>query len=143
MLQEVQVNKTEQKVYLMDENYHTFAELECSTDFYPGTNSNGDPRGNPEDGVYRDTVWSDIDYPDEDDFGTAFGWAYLNVDDRGRALHGGGSILGEEGAKAAFQPRLTPTEGCIRMYNADVFWLCLHWRRATAAGLEPVVHVVS
>jgi hypothetical protein len=29
------------------------------------------------------------------------------------------------------------------MFNADVWWMCQHWRRSVAAGLDPVVHVVS
>ena len=142
-LKEVQIDKTKKRVFLMDMEYNVFADLPMSTDFYPGYNDQGQPHSSPDDGVYRDTVWCDIDYPDEDDLGPAYGWAYLNIDDRGRALHGGGSILGEEDALSPFQSRLVPTEGCIRMYNADVFWLCKHWRRAVAAGIDPCVHVVS
>ena len=56
-LKEVQVNKTEQRVYLMDLEYHVFAELPCSTDFYPGFNDKGEPRSSPADGVYKATVW--------------------------------------------------------------------------------------
>lgn len=142
-LKEVQVNKTEEKIYMMDLEYHVFAELPCSTEFYPGYNDAGEPRDNPADGVYKDTCWVDIDYPNEDDYCMAYGYAYLNVDSRGRALHGGGSILGEEDALAPFQSRLVPTEGCVRMFNADVWWLCQHWRRSVQAGISPVVHVVS
>jgi hypothetical protein len=142
-LKEVQVNKTECKIYLMDLEYHVFAELPCSTEFYPGVNDAGLPRDNPADGVYKDSVWFDIDYPNDSDLGPAYGWAYLNIDDRGRALHGGGSILGWDEALEPFQERLTPTEGCIRMYNADIFWLCQHWKRSVKAGITPVVHVVS
>jgi len=142
-LKEVQVDKTKQRVFLLDMEYNVFADLPCSTEFYAGYNDAGEPRGNPVDGVYRDTVWVDIDYPDENDLGMAFGYAYCNVDSRGRALHGGGSILGEDDALAPFQSRLVPTEGCIRMYNADVWWMCQHWRRSVAAGLDPCVHVVS
>lgn len=142
-LKEIQINKTEKRVYLLDMDYHVFAELPCSCDFYPGVNDKGQPRDNPADGVYTDTCWVDIDYPDGDDLCMAFGYSYLNIDDRGRALHGGGSILGEEDALSPFQSRLVPTEGCIRMYNADVWWLCQHWQRSVAAGLEPCIHVVS
>ena len=142
MLKEVQVNKTEKMVYLLDESYEVFAKLPISTDFYEGSNNAGLARGNAEDGVYRESVWSDIDWPNEDDLSAAYGWAYLNIDSRGRALHGGGSNLGWDGAMEPFQ-ELLPTLGCFRMYNADIFWLCQHWRRSVAAGLEPVVHVVS
>ena len=142
-LKEIQINKTEKRVYLLDMNYEVFADLPCSTEFYPGYNDAGEPRDNPADGVYRETVWCDIDWPDEDDLSTAYGYGYLNIDDRGRALHGGGSILGDGDALAPFQSRLTPTEGCIRMYNADVWWMCQHYRRAKAAGIDVVVHVVS
>lgn len=142
MLKEVQVNKTEKMVYLLDEGYEVFAKLPIGTDFYEGSNNAGLARGNAEDGVYRESVWSDIDWPNEDDLSAAYGWAYLNIDSRGRALHGGGSNLGWDCAMEPFQ-ELLPTLGCFRMYNADIFWLCQHWRRSVAAGLEPVVHVVS
>ena len=142
MLKEVQVNKTEKMVYLLDEGYEVFAKLPISTDFYEGSNNAGLARGNAEDGVYRESVWSDIDWPNEDDLSAAYGWAYLNIDSRGRALHGGGSNLGWDGAMEPFQ-ELLPTLGCFRMHNADIFWLCQHWRRSVAAGMEPVVHVVS
>lgn len=142
MLKEIQVNKTERMVYCLDEQYHVFAELPMSTDFYAGVNNAGLARGNAADGVYRETCWSDIDYPYQDDLSAAYGWAYLNIDGRGRALHGGGSNLGWDGAMAPFQ-ELLPTLGCFRMHNVDVFWLCHQWQRSVAAGLEPCVHVVS
>lgn len=142
-LKEIQVNKTKQLVFLLDENYEVMGKLECSTDFYPGFNDVGQPHDSPDDGVYRETVWCDIDWPDEDDLSPVYGYAYLNLDTRGRALHGGGSVLGEKEALRPFQKCLTRTEGCIRMYNADVWWMCQHWRRSVAAGLDPCVHVVS
>ena len=142
-LKEVQVDKTKRKVFLLDMEYHVFAELPMSTDFYEGTNETGQEHSNAEDGVYRgENVWTDIDWPDEDDLSAAYGWAYLNIDGRGRALHGGGSNLGWDGSMEPFQ-KLMPTLGCFRMYNADIFWLCQHWRRSVAAGLDPCVHVVS
>lgn len=141
-LKEIQINKTEKRVYLMDMEYHVYAELPMSTEFYEGTNEAGLAHGNAEDGLYRETVWCDIDWPNEDDLSAAYGWAYLNIDGRGRALHGGGSNLGWDGAMAPYQP-LLPTLGCFRMYNAHIFFLCLEWQRSVAAGIEPVVHVVS
>ena len=141
-LKEIQINKTEKKIYLLDLDYHVFAELPMITDYYDGTNEAGQEHSNAEDGVYRETVWVDIDYPDEDDLSAAYGWGYLNIDGRGRACHGGGSNLGWDGSMEPFQ-ELLPTLGCFRMYNADVFWMCHHWRRSVAAGLNPCVHVVS
>ena len=141
-LKEIQINKTEKRVYLMDMDYHVFAELPMSTDYYEGTNSAGLAHGNAEDGVYRDTVWCDIDYPNEDDLSASYGWGYLNIDGRGRALHGGGSNLGWDGSMEPFQ-ELLPTLGCFRMHNADVWWMCQHYRRAKAAGIDVIVHVVS
>lgn len=143
MLKEIQVNKTTGVLYCLDENYHVFAELEVGTAFYAGKNENDEPYGNAEDGVYRgETVWSDIDYPDAPDLSDAYGWAYLNIDSRFRAIHGGGTNLGHEGAMAPMQP-LLPTYGCFRMHNIDILWLCYHWRAAVEAGLDPCVHVVS
>lgn len=141
-LKEIQINKTEKKIYLMDMEYHVFAELPMSTDFYEGTNEAGQPYSNAEDGVYHDCV-CDIDWPDEDDLSAAYGYAYLGLDSRGRACHGGGSNLGWDGAMQPFQEELLPTYGCFRMYNADVWWMCQHYRRAKAAGIDVVVHVVS
>ena len=34
---------SEEKIYLMDLEYHVFAELPCSTEFYPGYNDKGEP----------------------------------------------------------------------------------------------------
>ncbi len=139
MLKEVQVNKTEEKVYLLDENYDIFGVLPMSKDFIQDTGA----RRNADDGVYRETVWCDIDYPDADDLSSGYGWAYLNCDTDGRALHGGGAALGWDKALEPFQEELMPTLGCFRLYNADIFWLCLHWNRAVAAGVDPCIHVVS
>ena len=141
-LKELQINKTKKRAYLLDPDYHVFAELPISTDYYEGTNSAGLARGNAADGVYRETCWCDIDYPDQDDLSASYGYAYLNIDGRGRAIHGGGSNLGWDGAMEPFQ-ELLPTLGCFRMYNADVWWLCQHWQRSVAAGMEPCIHVVS
>lgn len=138
MLKEVQVNKTEKKVYLLDENYEIFGVLPISTEYYQDT---GD-RGNAADGVYRETVWYDIDYPDGEDLDSGFGWAYLNIDTRGRAIHGGGANLGWDGSLEPFQ-ELLPTLGCFRMHNVDVFWLVHHWQEAVKNGANPCIHVVS
>ena len=142
-LKKIKIDKTKKRVFLMDLEYNVFADLPMSTDFYEGENDAGEARGNAEDGVYRDTVWCDIDWPNEDDLSDSFGYAYLNIDSRGRAAHGGGANLGHDGAMQPFQEELLPTYGCFRMYNADVWWMCQHYRRAKAAGIDVVVHVVS
>ena len=138
MLKEVQVNKTEKKVYLLDENYEVFGVLPISTDFYQDTGE----RKHADDGVYRDTVWYDIDYPDDEDRSAAYGWAYLNIDTSGRAIHGGGANLGWYGSQEPFQ-ELLPTLGCFRMHNVDVFWLVHHWQEAVKNNMDPCIHVVS
>ena len=142
MLKEIQVNKTELKVYAMDEEYNIMATLPMSKAFYPGYNSEGLPRCNAPDGVYTDTVWVDVDWPDEPDLEAGFGWGYINITDRGHALHGGGANLGWNGALEAFQP-LLPTQGCFRMHNADIYWLALQAKYSIANGVDLVVHVVS
>jgi len=142
VLKEIQVNKTAKKVYAMDEFYDIMATFPIGTEFYPGYNDAGEPRCNAPDGVYTDTVWVDVDWPDADDLVPGYGWGYINITDRGHALHGGGANLGEEGAMEPFQP-LLPTLGCFRMHNADVYWLALQAQRSIAAGVELVVHVVS
>lgn len=142
-LTEIQINKTKGLLFCLDENSEMFAKFDIGTAYYAGTNENGEPRGNAEDGVYRgESVWSDIDYPDAPDLSDAYGWAYLNIDSRGRAIHGGGSNLGHEGAMAPMQP-LLPTYGCFRMRNIDIFWLCHYWNEAVAEGIDPCIHVVS
>lgn len=140
MLKEIQVNKSDRKIYCMDENYETFATLPVGTDFYEGYNENGEPYSNVPDGVYP-VNWIDIDYPDN--VTTAYGWGYINIDERGRALHGGGGNLGQTGAVVPYQRELCATLGCFRMYNADVFWLCHQAKRAKDNGVDVVIHVVS
>lgn len=141
-IKEIQINKTKEELYVMDESYETKATLPIGIAFYEGFNDSGQARGNAADGVYKETVWSDIDYPAEEDISAGYGWAYLNIDGRNRALHGGGSNLGWDGSMEPFQ-ELLPTLGCFRMHNVDIFWLCHHWNRSVAAGKEPVIHVVS
>lgn len=140
MLKEIQINKTKSLVFCMDEDYHVFAELPMCTEFYAGYNDNGQEYSNAEDGVYP-LNRVDIDYPDV--VTASYGWGYINIDYRGRALHGGGAILGQIESKKPFQRELTPTLGCFRMYNADVFWLCHQAERSRSAGIDVVIHVVS
>jgi hypothetical protein len=140
MLKEIQVNKTDKKVYCMDEDYHVFAELPIGTEFYEGYNDNGEEYSNAEDGIYP-LNRVDIDYPDN--VTPSYGWGYINIDERGRALHGGGANLGHIGAVQPYQSELMPTLGCFRMYNADVFWLCHQAELSRNNGIEVIIHVVS
>ena len=140
MLKEIQINKTTKTVYCMDEGYHVFAELPVGTDYYEGFNENGEPYSNVPDGIYPVT-WIDIDYPNN--VTSAYGWGYINLDSRGRAVHGGGGNLGWAGSIAPYQRELCATLGCFRMYNADVFWLCNQAKHAIDNGVNVIVHVVS
>lgn len=140
MLKEIQINKKKKLVFCMDEDYHVFAELPISTDYYEGENEDGQEYSNAEDGVYT-LNRVDIDYPNA--VTAAYGWGYINIDYRGRALHGGGTNLGFAGATEPFQATLMPTLGCFRMFNADVFWLCHQAERSRQDGIDVVIHVVS
>ena len=142
-LKEIQINKTEKVVYALNTDYEVFHKYAMNTEFYPGTNEYGQPRDNAKDGVYKNGTYTDIDYPNEPDLNSGYGWAYINIDDRGRALHGGGANLGWDEALKPFQSELLPTLGCFRMNNADVFHLALMVRRARKKGVEVVIHVVS
>lgn len=136
MLAEIQVQKEKHKVYALDEHGEVIAHFPCGTDFYPGVNEYGQPRGNAENGVYNDSnVWAEVG-----DCGRAYGKGYINIDKRGRALHGGGSNL--ENPYEDFQP-LLPTYGCFRMHNADVEWLAKMFLHSIELGLKPCVHVVA
>ena len=136
MLVEIQVNKTKQEVYAMDENYNVIATFPCSTDFYPGYNEYGQPYCNAEDGTYEN-IYIEAKGPEADE--PPYGWAYIDLGDgRGHALHGGGSILDDP--FAAVQEELVPTQGCFRMYNIDVYWLA---QQAMASNYNVVITVVS
>lgn len=140
MLKEIQVDKKKKIVFCMDENYHVFAELPIGTDYYEGTNEDGQEYSNAEDGVYA-LNRVDIDYPDA--VTAPYGWGYINIDYRGRALHGGGANLGYPGYAEPFQEELKPTLGCFRMYNADIFWLAHQAERSRKNGIDVVIHVVG
>ena len=136
MLAEIQVQKKNKLVYALDESYNIIACMPCSTDFYPGYNEYGQPRGNAENGVYRDAnVWAQAGRQEP-----AYGNGYINIDDRGRALHGGGSNL--EDPYEDFQP-LLPTYGCFRLRNADIEWLAKMFVHSCELGLKPCIHVVD
>ena len=139
LLREIQVNKTKKVVYAMNTDYEVIAQYPVGTDFYEGFNENGEPYSNVDDGVY-DIVRMDIDYPY--DLSAAYGWAYIQLDTRGRAIHGGGSNLGYDMANAPYQ-ELLPTYGCFRMHNAEVFALAQAVRNAQRNGIHVDVTVVS
>ena len=143
MLVEIQVNKTEKKVYAMNENYEVIATYPCGTAFYSGYNEYGQPYSNPDDGDYEgECVYAEAngEYNNEEHC-TWYGWGYINIDDRGRALHGGGANLGD-GYNAPYQP-LLPTLGCIRMHNADIYHLALMFLDAQSKGRKPIITVRS
>ena len=142
MLKEIQANKRLKKVYCMDEQYNIMATFPMSTDFYEGTNEAGQRRSNADNGTYEVGTNGDC-YNDKDNnsMEAAYGWAYIGIDDRGRALHGGGSNLADP--YAPYQTEFLPTYGCFRMYNADVYWLLLQKQRAEQAGIDVVITVVD
>ena len=140
MLKEIQINKTKKRCYAMDESYNIMADLPIGVEFYDGYNENGQPYSNADDGVYA-LNYVDIDYPNA--LTAGFGWGYIGIDERGRALHGGGANLGCVGALEPIQSQLCATLGCFRMYNVDVFWLAHHAKYARDNGVDVVIHVVS
>lgn len=136
MLAEIQVQVSKRKVYALDEYGQTIAHFPCGTAFYPGVNEYGEPRGNAEPGVYNDGfVWAETGRQ-----GDAYGTGYINIDARGRALHGGGTGLDDP--YADYQP-IIPTLGCFRMYNADIEWLAKSFLHSVRLGLKPCIHVVN
>lgn len=142
MLVEIQVNKTEQKVYAMNENYEVIATYPCSTAFYSGYNEYGQPYCNAEDGDYSDYVYAEAGGKENDEeHCTWYGWGYINIDERGHALHGGGANLGER-YNDPYQ-QLMPTLGCFRMFNADVYHLALMFLDAESKGHKPIITVRS
>ena len=142
MLHEIQIIKSKSKVYALDGDGEVFAILPCSCEHVEGTNSEGLPYSNADAGLYEvgsdGEAYNDKDYSDME---KAFGWATIKIDDRWRALHGGGTGLEEP--FAPFQAELLPTLGCFRMYNADVYWLLLQKQHAEANGVDVVIHVVD
>lgn len=139
MLQEIQINKDKRMVYAMDENYDVISRYPCSTAYYAGYNEYGQPYCNAANGTYSDNnVYAEAN--GEGHWERAYGWAYINIDDRGHALHGGGSNLGDD-YNLPYQP-LLPTLGCFRMYNADVYHLALMFLEAENQGHTPVITVV-
>lgn len=143
MLVEIQVNKTQKKVYALNEDYDIIAQFPCGTAFYPGENEYGQPYSNAENGTYNDgCVYAEAGGPyNDEEHCTWYGWGYINIDSRGRAIHGGGSNLGE--AYNDPYQRLMPTLGCFRMHNADVYWLALQFLDSQEQGVKPCITVVE
>jgi hypothetical protein len=143
MLKEIQINKTKCEVYAMDENYQLIATYIMSADFWEGTNEYGEPRCNAEVGTYKDNIYVCIDYPDGKDLSKAYGWAYINIDERGHALHGGGSNLTYEDALSPRQSELLKTYGCFRMYNEDIYNLAIMAKESLDNQAGLVITVVE
>ena len=113
MLQEIQFQRNKQRIYAMDENYNVIASWECRSDFFPGYNEQGDPRGSLPNGDYTHVSAEITDGA----YGPAYGNFYITSGDpRGRDIHGGGSDLDDP--YADYQG-WEPTYGCLRMQNAD------------------------
>ena len=150
MLKEIQVNKSTNTVYAMDEQYHIIGQYDMSKGFWPGKNSAGEPYCNAEDGAYhiqRGNVYADGPYSGDghrDLSGDVmpFGWGYIGLDDRGHALHGGGSNLGWPDSDTPVQ-EFTKTHGCFRMHNTDIYDLALAAIEALDNGIDVVVTVIS
>lgn len=108
---QIQFMRATQTMYLMDANGIVKA-WECRDDFFPGYNSEGEPRASLPNGDYW--VSAEITYGC---YGPAYGNFYITTGDpRGRDIHGGGSDLDDP-----FEPYQgwEPTYGCLRMQNQD------------------------
>lgn len=125
----------------MDQEYNIIAQYPCSTAFYAGYNEYGQAYCNAPNGVYNsEGVYAEA--PGIDNYEPPYGWGYIDLGDgRGHALHGGGSNLGDA-YNLPFQP-LTPTLGCFRLHNADVYHLALLFLNAQENGHKPVITVVG
>lgn len=137
MLKEIQFQRTKQMIYAMDENYNVIGEWPCHSDFYPGYNEEGDPRGSLPDGTYYD-VSAEVT---NGCYGPAYGNFYISSGDpRGRDIHGGGSDLDDP--YADYQG-WEPTYGCLRMQNADGVELSQMIIDAEDAGNDVTLTVVE
>ena len=111
MLKRLIFSRTDQRLYLEDEN-GGLSFFECRSDFVAGLNDSGQPRASLPLGTYE--VYA---LPWEDR-GEGFGCGYIVTGDpRGRDIHGGGS-----GCEDPYAPRQgwCPTYGCLRMHNEDI-----------------------
>lgn len=95
-----------------EDNDGNIVAFECKDDFFPGYNSEGQPRASLPVGEYI-AVADEPPAEDSDEYGTF----YISTGDyRGRDIHGGGS-----GLDSPKSPRQGwyPTLGCLRMQNED------------------------
>lgn len=104
-------SRTDQRIYVF-ENDAIVDSFECRNEFFPGENSEGQPRASLPVGNYTVTA-EEPPAEDSDEFGTF----YISTgDSRGRDIHGGGSGLD---APKAPRQGWYPTLGCLRMQNED------------------------
>jgi len=148
MLQNILVNKSENRIYAIDEDGNVIKYYEMSKDFWPGENESGQSYCNAENGEYDLTGQEiDADGPYKGDGSRdlekdvmPFGWAYINLDERGHAIHCGGSNLGWPGSDDPEQ-ELTKTNGCFRMHNKDGFELAKLAVKARNSGIKLIATV--
>ena len=110
---QLQFMRRTQTMYLMNDRGEVIKEWPCRDAFFGGYNSEGQKRESLPNGTYRH-VWAEIT---DGCYGPAYGNFYITTgDSRGRDIHGGGSAL--EDPYADYQGWY-PTQGCLRMQNAD------------------------
>ena len=137
MLKEIQFQRQKQMIYAMDENYEVIGQWPCHSDFFPGYNEEGDPRGSLPDGTYC-SVTAEVT---NGKYGPAYGNFYITTGDpRQRDIHGGGSDL--EDPFADYQG-WEATHGGLRMQNADGVELAEMIIEAEEAGNDVTLTVVE
>lgn len=144
MIKEIQGNKTTKEVYALDTDGRVVFICEMGTDHVEGSNEYGQEFSNADDGLYEEGNNGDTEimYPDDlTSDNVPYGWAYINIDERGRAFHGGGTGLDDP--FAPYQDELLPTLGCFRLNNNDVFWLANAKKRSEAAGIDVLITIVE
>lgn len=106
--------RTDQTIYLLDDNDTVIEKWTCSDDFEEGYNEYGEPRASLPNGTYPNCS-AEIT---NGKYGPAYGTFYIETNDyRSRCIHGGGSSC--EDPYAPYQDYLYPTYGCLRMFNHD------------------------
>lgn len=157
LLREIQIDYTKKRIFLMDEDYRVFFDYPIGTDYWEGKNEYGQPYSNAEEGVYDidlSQVYTDGKYQNDGsrDLNSdvmPYGWAFIKIDDRGRAIHGGSSNLGYPKCDSPFQftenpdPYYTKTLGCNRANNADVYYTAQKVKQSFENGIKPQIHVVK
>lgn len=106
------VYKRSEQLIAVLRGFDVVASYECRSDFFPGENSEGQPRASLPIGSYQVTA----DEPPAEN-SPEYGTFYITTGDpRGRDIHGGGSALTEP---LAPRQGWYPTLGCLRMQNED------------------------